>query len=463
MPFNSLEYILFLPLIVMGYFALPHRFRWGLLLAASYAFYMYWEVAYALLLLASTAVDYFAAIAMHRQQTKAGKRGWLALSLVVNLGFLVAFKYFDWGAGFVLPIGISFYTFQTLSYTIDVYRGTRDPERHFGIFALYVSFFPQLVSGPIERSTTLLPQLHTPKTVDYDAISNGLKRILWGLFQKMVIADRLAVYVEEVFRHPSAYEGAPVLLAIWCFAIQVYMDFAGYSNIAIGSAQLMGIRLSENFDRPYRARNIVEFWRRWHMTLTNWFRDYVYIPLGGNRKGPAPQLLNVYIVFFLVAIWHGADWKLGLFATAHFLAYLFHRFTLSGRQALLVRLGWQNSSFWKDWLPRIFTFQFVAFAWVIWWASDIEAVGTLWANALQPVNYSLAGIDILHDISFLFNTCALLLLTQAVYLLQGQQAESALLANRSRALRWPVLYLLLAGLLFLYPGTIGDTFIYFQF
>ena len=333
MLFNSLQFLVFFPTVVCLYFLIPHRFRWGLLLAASYYFYMCWKAEYVVLIMASTLVDYFAAIQMHRCAGKSGRRKYLALSLATNLGLLFAFKYANFASDslrdvlsylnifydfptfdLLLPVGISFYTFQTLSYTIDVYRGRRKPQRHLGKFALYVAFFPQLVAGPIERSERLLPQFDLTHRFDYSLAKDGLKLMLWGFFKKVVIADQAAIYVNAVYGQPEQHGGLSLLIASYLFAFQIYCDFSGYSDIAIGSSRVMGFRLTENFNRPFFAKSIGEFWQRWHISLSTWFRDYVFMPLSLSRFMRSHLSIHwmigvaLMITWFLVGAWHGADW-----------------------------------------------------------------------------------------------------------------------------------------------------------
>jgi len=302
MLFNSLEFLIFLPIVIIVYYILPHKFRWVLLLAASYYFYMAWNPKYIVLIVISTLVDYFAAILMEKQKNKARRKVFLLISLFANLGLLFLFKYFNFANGtmgrifnlfadkpypigslsLLLPIGISFYTFQTLSYTIDVYRGTRKPERHFGYFALFVTFFPQLVAGPIERSDRLIPQLKIKHKLNYNSTVEALLRIAWGFFKKVVIADRIAVIVNSVYNDLGSFSSIHYIIATVGFAIQIYCDFSAYSDIAIGSAKILGINLMENFKMPYFSASISEFWSRWHISLSTWFKDYLYIPLGGK-------------------------------------------------------------------------------------------------------------------------------------------------------------------------------------
>ncbi|MCL4156746.1 UNVERIFIED_CONTAM: hypothetical protein GTU68_005006, partial [Idotea baltica] len=302
MLFNSIEFAIFFPAVVLIYFLLPHRFRWILLLAASYYFYACWKAEYLVLIVFSTLVDYFAGLRMAACETKKQRTPYLVLSLVSNLGLLFTFKYLDFFGSSVqalidqfnifyeipifdllLPVGISFYTFQTLSYTIEVYKGKQKAERHLGIFALYVTFFPQLVAGPIERSQTLLPQFHKRMTFSYDRLSSGAKLMIWGLFKKILIGDGMGVFVDSVYNNPYGHDSVSLLIASICFSFQIYGDFSGYTDIARGAARILGFDLMENFRQPYLSKSISEFWQRWHISLSTWFRDYVYIPMGGNR------------------------------------------------------------------------------------------------------------------------------------------------------------------------------------
>jgi D-alanyl-lipoteichoic acid acyltransferase DltB (MBOAT superfamily) len=336
MLFNSLEFLVFFPVAVGVYYATPGRQRWIWLLAASYFFYGWWEPAYLLLILASTLVDYAAGRAMGRRAARDARRPFLLLSIASNLGLLFAFKYLGffsrsaeallaWAGApasvptldVLLPVGISFYTFQTLAYSIDVYRGQQAAEQHLGYFALYVSFWPQLVAGPIERSQSLLPQFREAHTFNYDRVASGLKLMTWGMFKKVVIADRLAVFVDAVYNSPGEYAGLPVIIATYFFAFQIYCDFSGYSDIAIGAARVMGIDLMDNFRRPYFSKSIGEFWRRWHISLSTWFRDYLYIPLGGNRVSKVRWLANLMIVFVVSGLWHGAAWTFVIWGGLH--------------------------------------------------------------------------------------------------------------------------------------------------
>ena len=328
MNFNTLAFLIFLPVVVLVYWLLPHKGRKYWLLAASYFFYMYWNPALIVLLLASTTVDYLCGRGMERwADNKRAKTALLIVSITVNLGLLFFFKYWDFFAenvdrlcaalsipysvptlNLILPVGISFYTFQTMSYTIDVYRGDHKTERNFITFALYVTFFPQLVAGPIETPGNLLPQLKTEHRFSRDDLRAGCRLLISGFFRKCAVADVCGILVNAVFKNAESANGPAILFACALFCFQMYCDFAGYSEIAAGAARIMGIRLMQNFDRPYLAQSYGEFFRRWHISLNRWFTSYVYIPLGGGRKGLARKMLNTVIVFTLCGLWHGARW-----------------------------------------------------------------------------------------------------------------------------------------------------------
>ena len=340
MLFNSIHFIFFFPIVVICYFLINPKYRWSLLLAASYYFYMSWNIKYLILILTSTIITYFSGIFIANTEMPSKRKIILALSLISNLSILFFFKYFNFtidsingilntfnsGIGlpnmkFLLPVGISFYTFQALSYSIDVYRDKIKPEKHFGIYALYVSFFPQLVAGPIERSGNLIPQLKKKHTFEYNRVTDGLKLMLWGYVKKVVVADRLAIVVNNVYNNVHSYEGASLVLATVFFGIQIYCDFSGYSDIAIGAAHTMGYDLTDNFKRPYYSKTISEFWRRWHISLSTWFKDYLYIPLGGSRVSILRYYFNIFITFLISGLWHGANWKFAIWGGAAWRLY----------------------------------------------------------------------------------------------------------------------------------------------
>ncbi len=336
MLFNTLNYLCFFPIVVLVYFLLATKLRWIWLLFASYFFYMCWKPEYALLIFTSTLVTWVSSLLIHKYESLGKKKFFLVSSLLINLGILFFFKYYGFfqlntngllsylnininlpNFDILLPVGISFYTFQALGYTIDVYQKKIKPELNLGKYALFVSFFPQLVAGPIERSTHLLPQFSQKFTFDYDRIKDGLIIIIWGLVKKVVIADRLAMFVNPVYDNPTAYSGLNLILATVFFAFQIYADFSSYSDIAVGSAKVMGFDLMENFRRPYLAKTIGEFWRRWHISLSTWFRDYLYLPLGGSRVSKLCYFRNILIIFVVSGIWHGASWNFLVWGALH--------------------------------------------------------------------------------------------------------------------------------------------------
>ena len=327
MNFNSLEFLIYLAVVLFLYFVLPHKFRWILLLTASYYFYMSWNAMLIFLIVGTTLVSYLAGLFMEKTEDKRVRKLLLVLTLVSCLGVLFFFKYFEFALSNViallnmfaleipsvslnilLPVGISFYTFQTLSYVIDVYKGEYKAEKHFGYYALFVSYFPQLVAGPIERADNLLPQLKEVRRLNLEGMYAGFKIALGGFFRKCVVADFCGIFVNNVFGNLGEANSLSVFLAGVLFAVQMYNDFAGYSDIATGVARMMGVKLMKNFDRPYLSQSFTEFFRRWHISLTKWFTDYVYIPLGGNRKGLGRKIFNTFIVFGLCGLWHGANW-----------------------------------------------------------------------------------------------------------------------------------------------------------
>lgn len=336
MLFNSFAFLIFFPTVVLLYFLVPHRFRWLFLLVASYYFYMNWKPVYAILIFASTIITWGCGLLLERTDTRFKKRLFLTISLLINFGILFTFKYFDFlnesvftvldamnirwtvpNLDLLLPVGISFYTFQAVGYTIDVYRGDLKAEKHFGIYALFVSFFPQLVAGPIERAKNLLPQFRVKHSFNLEKLESGLKQMIWGFFMKLVVADRLSLLVNAAYNNTEDHNGTTLLIATIFFAFQIYCDFAGYSNIAIGAARIMGFDLMTNFRQPYFSTNIGEFWHRWHISLSTWFRDYVYIPLGGNRVGVARNYFNIFVTFVVSGIWHGANWTFVIWGGLH--------------------------------------------------------------------------------------------------------------------------------------------------
>ncbi|MGE3310875.1 MAG: MBOAT family protein [Limisphaerales bacterium] len=480
MIFNSIEFLIFLPVVLGLHFALPHRLRWVLLLVASYYFYMCWRAEYLLLILLTTCITYATARSMDRPQaTRGHRRGMLVLSLTTNLLILFVFKYFNFfassansaaawlGIGYtapllevLLPVGISFYTFQALSYSMDVYRREIQPESHFGIYALFVSFFPQLVAGPIERTRHLLPQLKARVAFDEKRVISGGQLILWGFFKKLVIADRLAILVNTVYNDVPSNHGPGFLLATLCFSFQIYCDFSAYSDIAIGAARMFGVDLMRNFRQPYFSRSITEFWRRWHISLSTWFRDYLYVPLGGSREGRARWCANILIVFLVSGLWHGAAWTFVIWGAIHGLLLVLEK--VSGWSSISDRPGPLS-------LARVAaTFSVVSFTWIFFRANSLEDALRIVREILMVQDWSvgeyasrtrellglrkyeiavaMAGIAVLLLVDFLEET--------------GRPLRSWL--PRHRPLRW-VLYA--AGIvMILFFAEFGSAqFIYFQF
>jgi len=385
--FNSLEYLLFLPTVILLYYLLPHRSRPYLLLLTSYFFYMCWRPEYALLIFTSTAVTYGCGLLLHGRP--GHKKLWVALSLTINLSILFFFKYFNFAAGLIadvinelgmsitapsldilLPVGISFYTFQALGYTVDVYRGKIAPEHNFAIYALFVSFFPQLVAGPIERSTNLLPQFREKHYFSWENIRIGMLPVLWGFFKKIVIADQLAVIVNTVYADPDSFLPIQLIIATIAFAFQIYCDFSAYSDIARGSAAMLGFRLMRNFDAPYFAVSIQDFWRRWHISLSTWFRDYLYFPLGGSRCAKYRHYLNLLIVFTVSGIWHGAALTFIVWGLLNGLYQVVSIITRPLRNKIMAALHIKEGAA-LTLLRCLITFALVCVAWIFFRADSI--------------------------------------------------------------------------------------------
>lgn len=394
MLFNSLQFLIFFPIVVAVYYLIPRKIRTYWLLAASYYFYMCWNAKYVLLLLFSTIVTYMSGILLEKcPQGDEGKRHrklCVAVSFILNLSILFVFKYLDFGIeslnqvlshlhielnaptfDLLLPVGISFYTFQALGYTVDVYRGEIYAEKNFFRYALFVSFFPQLVAGPIERSKNLLRQLDKPAHLTFDRFRDGFLLMLWGYFLKVVLADRIAVFVDTVYGDIETYTGVYLIVATLLFAIQIYCDFAGYSVIAMGAAKILGISLMENFNSPYLASSVAEFWRRWHISLSTWFRDYLYIPLGGNRKGKIRKYVNLMITFGVSGLWHGANWTYVIWGLLNGTYQIIGDILTSAKKKTVGLLGIKEDSLSHKCLRVVTTFLLVDLAWVFFRASTV--------------------------------------------------------------------------------------------
>lgn len=429
MLFNSLDFLIFFIIVTTLYFVIPHNKRWILLLISSCYFYMAFVPIYILILGFTIVIDYFAGILIENSEGKRRKL-FLILSLIANIGVLAVFKYHNFlnenltflmhGFGLsnpipylsiILPIGLSFYTFQAMSYTIEVYRGNQKAERHFGIFSLYIMFYPLLLAGPIERPYNLLPQLRIKQDFEYTRVVEGLRLMLWGLFKKLVIADRLAIYVNAVYNNYEAHNGTTLILASIFFTFQIYCDFSGYSDMAIGAAKVMGIKLMNNFNRPYFSRSMSEFWKRWHISLSSWFRDYVYITLGGNRVSIPRWYLNLFIVFLISGLWHGANWTYVIWGALNGFYLIFAIISQGFRNKAKRLVGLDKLPWLNHLLEVMITFALSSFAWIFFRANHVTDAfgiikkiatsrGSLFIESPSMMIYSFLGLFILFLVEF---------------------------------------------------------------
>jgi alginate O-acetyltransferase complex protein AlgI len=477
MLFNSFEFLIFFPLVTLIYFALPQKYRWFHLLMASCVFYSFFIPIYILILFFTILIDYFAGIWIEESKGKRRKSA-LIMSLVANIGVLSVFKYYNFFIDninsvlfkvspenllphwdIILPIGLSFHTFQAMSYTIEVYRGNQKAERHFGIYSLYVMFYPQLVAGPIERPQNVIHQFYEKQEFNYELAKSGLRLMLWGMFKKVVIADRLSIFVNKVYGQPTDYQGLPLILATVFFTFQIYCDFSGYSDIAIGSARVMGFDLMKNFDRPYFSKNISEFWRRWHISLSTWFRDYLYIPLGGNRVSEYRRYFNLFFVFMMSGLWHGASWHFVIWGGLHGIYLIFGQLTKSIQDKILSILP---SKFFKDFINVSITFVLVAFAWIFFAAhSNADSIYVV-KNILKSNSHTLSQIIDLIGQNDLYLIIISVTLLEFVQWQQRGNHIALKFENRPKWQRWCAYYLIL--MMILCFGVYNNSqFIYFQF
>jgi alginate O-acetyltransferase complex protein AlgI len=404
MLFNSISYAVFLIVVFFIYWFVANksfRAQNAVLLISSYVFYGVWDWRFLFLLSFSTALDYFTGLRIHRSTSTRARRTWLLISVVINLGFLCFFKYFNFFIGsfssllhkfdltpnvpllsIILPVGISFYTFHGLSYVFDIYNKRISPTANVIDYSLFVSFFPLLVAGPIERATHLLPQVSRPRVFDAQKASDGMRQILWGLFKKIVIADNCAVAVNEIFANPQQYSGGSLAFGAALFAFQIYGDFSGYTDIALGSARLLGFDLLRNFSYPYFSRDIAEFWKRWHISLTSWFKDYVYIPLGGNRLGKIKTVINTFIVFLLSGVWHGANWTFIVWGLYHALLFM-PLLLLNAKKKHAGPIAKGKFSF-IDLFKILITFVLVTIGWIIFRADNLSQAWLYFTNMIHP-------------------------------------------------------------------------------
>ncbi len=490
MLFNSFEFAVFFPIVTLLYFVLPHSMRWLLLLIASCYFYMAAIPVYILVLFILIGIDYVAGIFIEQSSGKRRKL-YLIISLISNLSVLALFKYFNFfnaniaalakllnwnypvrALELILPIGLSFHTFQAMSYTIEVYRGQQKAERHLGIYALYVMFYPQLVAGPIERPQNLIHQFHEKHTFDAIRVSDGLKLMLWGLFKKIVIADRLAILVNHVYDSPLDKPGAILLLGTVFFAFQIYCDFSGYADIAIGSAQVMGFKLMDNFNRPYAARSIAEFWKRWHISLSTWFKDYLYIPLGGNRVAQPRLYFNLLITFLISGLWHGANWTYVVWGALNGFYLAMSMTTVHIRKKITDALGFDRRPTLHKWVKVSSTFSLICFAWIFFRANSISEalmiIQRIFLDFGKSINPTYLRYDVftLKNMGFYKTDLLLALVSIAlmefIHKIQTHGSIRHMLRQYNIFIRWGLYYAMILSIVFC--GVFKYTpFIYFQF
>lgn len=479
MLFNSLEFAVFFPVVVLLYFVTPQQQRLPLLLLASCVFYMAFIPAYILILFVTITIDYIAGIYIERRQGTARKT-WLVVSVISTCAVLFVFKYFDFFTGnfvglanllgchlpevvahIILPIGLSFHTFQSLSYVVEVYRGKQRAETHFITYATYVMFFPQLVAGPIERPQNLLHQFYDHHEFDYDRITAGLKRMAWGFFKKLVVADRLALYVNDVYAAPRDFNGLQLTLATIFFAYQIYCDFSGYSDIALGAAQVLGFKLMENFRTPYYSLSIGEFWHRWHISLSTWFRDYVYIPLGGSRVAWPRWLLAIMVTFAISGLWHGANWTYVVWGVLNGVYLVTGKATKSLRNRIFGVVGLREETLPRRAIMLVTTFALTCAGWVIFRARNMSDAWYVLTHLASGWNFHQIGTE-----QFLMRqmpiAIAALLALEIGQLWHGRFPVPSIAARLPLIPRWAVYAgFVMAVIMF---GVYRNTqFIYFQF
>ena len=479
MLFNSKEFFYFFIGVVTIYFSIPHKYRWAWLLIASYYFYMAWNPIYSILILLYTVITYFFALQIGKTDKKSERKIYLSVALFITLLILFIFKYFNFFSDFtnsilnlvnsqrkvsvldvLLPVGISFYTFQTMSYLIDVYRKEKEPEHHFGKYALYVSFFPQLVAGPIERSTRLMPQFFEKHEFEYDRAVSGLRLMLWGFFKKLVIADRSSIIVDSIYNSPGGHTGPVLIIATYLFAFQIYCDFSGYSDIAIGTARILGYDLMENFRRPYFSKSVIEFWRKWHISLSTWFRDYLYIPMGGNRVPKIRWVYNIIVVFLITGFWHGANWTFLVWGGLHGLFLLINNF-ISFLKGII---NWQPDNKYVSTglslLSILITFHVVTFCWIFFRAKSLSDSLYIVKHLFiwKPLNINDFGVTI----SELAILIIAIILMEVTHVFQEISLRMKRQISLSRPVRWALYYSLIV-MIVVFGVFDQSAFIYFQF
>lgn len=489
MLFNSIEFLFFFPIVTLLYFLIPYKYRWFHLLISSCLFYCAFIPAYILILFFTIIIDYIAGIYIENAQGKK-RKSFLIISIIANVGVLAIFKYYNFFIenvntlllslhitahklpflNIILPIGLSFHTFQAMSYTIEVYRGNQKAEKHFGIYALYVMFYPQLVAGPIERPQNILHQFREKYDFDYDRVVSGLRLMAWGLFKKITIADRLAILVNNIYDRPSEHSGLPMIAATFFFSIQIYCDFSGYSDIAIGSARVMGFKLMKNFDRPYFSKTISEFWSRWHISLSTWFRDYVYISLGGNRVIKWRWYFNLFFVFMLSGLWHGANWTFVIWGALHGTYLIIGNITKKSQQTISEKSGLIKLPFLQKIIDAGFTFLLASFAWIFFRAKSFSDALIIIKNSFLEtksnfegsLHYGLNSVKVFYTkLDWIFILVSLTILLIAHWI-QRDKSPNLLISKQPAYIRWTLYF----GLMFLllFGRQMGKAqFIYFQF
>jgi len=484
MLFNSISFVIFLPVVFFLYWFVAKknlRLQNILLLVSSYFFYACWDWRFLFLLVFSTFLDYFTGLKIYEAARPRAKTMWLWISIIINLGFLGAFKYYNFFSqsfaegidllgihtslatlNFILPVGISFYTFHGLSYVIDLYKDRIKPERDFINYSVFVSFFPLLVAGPIERATHLLPQIVKPREFDYSKATDGLRQILWGLFKKIVIADNCAEYANIIFNNSGDYSGSTLVVGALFFTFQIYGDFSGYSDIALGTARLFGIDLLRNFAFPYFSRDIAEFWRRWHISLSSWFRDYVYIPLGGSKGGTWMKIRNTFIIFILSGLWHGANWTYVTWGAINAIYFLPLMLTNNNRNNIGIVAAGKSFPTIREFFMILFTFAITAFAWIFFRAENIGQALEIVSEIFSASLFTFPDFPGIHESI----TIVLLLLIFITIEWKGREQQYAiekLGINKSRSLRWSYYIAILLSLYLFGNFASNIEFIYFQF
>ncbi len=485
MTFNSWEFLLFYPIVALLYFVLPKKLKWPMLLIASYYFYMCYQAELVFLIAGTTLISWVASFIIERSERPALRKLCLAVTLIVCLGVLFFYKYFNFLAGsvvslielfggeaspvvlnLILPVGISFYTFQTLSYVIDVYRGDVKTERNFFFYALFVSFFPQLVAGPIERPGNLMPQLKNPHPWSSDDAKKGASHMIVGFFKKVCVADLLSLYVNEIYNDAEHATALGVIIATSLFAVQIYCDFSGYTDIAIGCARIMGIRLMKNFDHPYMATTIKEFWSRWHISLSTWFKDYLYFPLGGSRCKKPRHLFNLFVVFLVSGLWHGAAWTYVIWGIIHGVYQIIGNLTIGARNRLIDRLGIDRSSPIVLWVRRVIVFGLVGFSWLFFRANSMGEAVTLLKTLFTGWDVSLSdtllrmGLNATNLLMCILSVATLIMIDRLIKYEDERTGEFVLVANGSFVY---YVWMILFAWAILLSHDMSSTFIYFQF